>query len=58
MPAEAANRPKPKVPYVQNDFMDLPKPVVPKTENRKLLKGQTAIMDGGITLYPGFETGG
>ena len=46
MPPEAANRPKPKVPYAQNDFMDLPKPVVPKTENRKLLKGQKAIVTG------------
>ena len=26
--------------------MDLPKPVVPKTENRKLLKGQKAIVTG------------
>ena len=48
MPPEAANRPKPKVPYVQNDFMDLPKPVVPKTENRKLLKGQKAIVDQAV----------
>src|SRR5213594_3151895 len=45
MPAEAANRPKPKMPHAQN-FMDLPKPVVPKTENRKLLKGQKAIVTG------------
>ena len=46
MPPEAANRPKPKVPYSENNFMDLPKPVVPKTENRKLLKGQKAIVTG------------
>src|SRR6201990_834692 len=46
MPPEAANRPKPKMPYAQKDFMDLPKPVVPKTENRKLLKGQKAIITG------------
>ena len=45
MPPEAANRPKPKMPYSQ-DFSDLPKPVVPKTENRKLLKGQKAIVTG------------
>src|SRR5205814_4922358 len=45
MPAEAANRPKPKMPHAQN-FMDLPKPVVPKTENRKLLKAQKAIVTG------------
>src|SRR5438477_2716590 len=46
MPAEAANRPKPKMPHSQNSFMDLPKPVVPKMENRKLLKGQKAIVTG------------
>jgi glucose 1-dehydrogenase len=46
MPPEAANRPKPKVPYAENNFMDLPKPVVPKMENRKLLKGQKAIVTG------------
>src|SRR5882757_6814639 len=45
MPAEAANRPKPKMPHAQN-FSDLPKPVLPKTENRKLLKGQKAIVTG------------
>src|SRR5206468_6956397 len=45
MPPEAANRPKPKMPHSQN-FGDLPKPVVPKTENRKLLKGQKAIVTG------------
>src|SRR5438045_6233649 len=45
MPAEAANRPKTRMPYSQN-FNDLPKPVVPKTENRKLLKGQKAIVTG------------
>src|SRR5438309_12050890 len=45
MPAQAANRPKPKMPHAQN-FMDLPKPVLPKTENRKLLKGQKAIVTG------------
>src|SRR4029453_16115921 len=46
MPPEAANRPKPKVPYAENNLMDLPKPVVPKTENRKLLKGQKAVVTG------------
>jgi glucose 1-dehydrogenase len=46
MPPEAANRPKPKMPHAQYDFMDLPKPVVPKMENRKLLKGQKAIVTG------------
>src|ERR1043166_2089738 len=46
MPPEAANRPKPKVPYAENNFMGLPKPVVPKMENRKLLKGQKAIVTG------------
>ena len=45
MPPEAVNRTKPKVPHFQ-DFGDLPKPVVPKTENRKLLKGQKAIVTG------------
>src|SRR5438046_9192181 len=45
MPPEAANRRKPKMPHSQ-DFSDLPKPVVPKTENRKLLKGQKAIVSG------------
>src|SRR5437660_9654594 len=45
MPPEAANRPKPKMPHSQ-DFSDLPKPVVPKTENRKLLKGQKALVTG------------
>src|SRR5438309_9557471 len=45
MPAQAANRPKPKMPHAQS-FIDLPKPVVPKTENRKLLKGQKAIVTG------------
>ncbi len=45
MPPEAANRPKPKMPHSQ-DFSNLPKPVVPKTENRKLLKGQKAIVTG------------
>src|SRR5436305_10085261 len=45
MPAEAANRPKPKMPHAQN-FLNLPKPVIPKIENRKLLKGQKAIVTG------------
>src|SRR5437667_255236 len=46
MPAQApAYRPKPKMPHAQN-FMNLPKPVVPKTEHRKLLKGQKAIVTG------------
>ena len=38
-------RPKPKMPHAQS-FIDLPKPVVPKTEQRKLLKGQKAIVTG------------
>src|SRR5262245_23739339 len=46
MPPEAANRPKPKVPYDENNFKYLQKPVVPKMENRKLLKGQKAIVTG------------
>jgi glucose 1-dehydrogenase len=46
MPPEAANRPKPKVPYSQNNFVDLPKPVVPKVERRELLRGQKAIVTG------------
>src|ERR1700751_4086848 len=46
MPPEATQRPKPKMPHAQNDFMNLPNPVVPKTENRKLLKGQKAIITG------------
>src|SRR6201997_4079900 len=45
MPPEAVSRAKPKMPHFQ-DFGDLPKPVVPKTENRKLLKGQKAIVTG------------
>src|SRR5881398_4092904 len=45
MPPEAMSRPKPKMPHAQ-PFGDLPKPVVPKTENRKLLKGQKAIVTG------------
>src|SRR5207247_615075 len=45
MPPEAMSRPKPKMPHAQT-FDDLPKPVVPKTENRKLLKGQKAIVTG------------
>lgn len=47
MPPEAVTRPKPKMPHSQaQQFNDLPKPVVPKTENRKLLKGQKAIVTG------------
>jgi glucose 1-dehydrogenase len=47
MPPEAVTRPKPKMPHSQTQsFSDLPKPVVPKTENRKLLKGQKAIVTG------------
>ncbi len=38
-------RPKPKMPHAQG-FIDLPKPVVPKAEQRKLLKGQKAIVTG------------
>src|SRR5881296_1889429 len=45
MPPEAMSRPKPKMPHAP-DFMNLPKPVLPKTENRKLLKGQKAIVTG------------
>jgi glucose 1-dehydrogenase len=45
MPPEALSRPKPKMPHTQH-FHDLPKPVVPKTENRELLKGQKAIVTG------------
>src|SRR5437773_12556670 len=45
MPVQTPARPKPKMPHSQ-DFGDLPKPVVPKTENRKLLKGQKAIVTG------------
>src|SRR5438045_8596078 len=45
MPPEAMSRPKPKMPHAKT-FGDLPKPVVPKTENRKLLKGQKAIVTG------------
>src|SRR4051794_6820544 len=41
----APTRPKPAMPHAQN-FIDLPKPVVPKTEHRKLLKGQKAIVTG------------
>src|SRR6266496_1822894 len=44
-PPEATNRPTPKMPHSQ-DFSNLPKPVVPKNENRKLLKGQKAIVTG------------
>src|SRR5215471_13492797 len=46
MPPEAANRPKPKVPYSQDNFVNLPKPVVPKVERRELLRGQKAIVTG------------
>src|SRR5881296_2530250 len=45
MPPEATSRPKPRMPHAQT-VGDLPKPVVPKTENRKLLKGQKAIVTG------------
>src|SRR5438552_16087146 len=46
MPTQAPTyRPKPKMPHAQG-FIDLPKPVVPKTEHRKLLKGQKAIVTG------------
>src|SRR5437762_5519768 len=46
MPAQAPTyRPKPKMPHAQG-FIDLPKPVVPKLEQRKLLKGQKAIVTG------------
>jgi glucose 1-dehydrogenase len=33
------------MPHAQ-DFMNLPKPVLPKTENRELLKGQKALVTG------------
>src|SRR5438876_12383808 len=45
MPPEAVTRPKPKMPHASSSI-DLPKPVVPKVENRKLLKGQKAIVTG------------
>src|SRR5437870_13324618 len=45
MPPEATSRPKPKMPHAQT-FGELPKPVLPKTENRKLLRGQKAIVTG------------
>src|SRR6266487_4480086 len=45
MSAQTPAHPKPKMPHAP-DFMNLPKPVVPKTENRKLLKGQKAIVTG------------
>jgi len=45
MSAQTPVRPKPKMPHAP-DFMNLPKPVLPKTENRKLLKGQKAIVTG------------
>src|SRR5690242_1860209 len=38
-------RPMPKMPHAQS-FDNLPKPVLPKTENRKLLKDQKAIVTG------------
>src|SRR5919109_164088 len=44
-PTAPTYRTKPKMPHAPS-FMDLPKPVVPKTENRKLLKGQKAIVTG------------
>src|SRR6266568_3606225 len=45
MSVQTPTRPKPKMPHAA-DFMNLPKPVLPKTENRKLLKGQKAIVTG------------
>src|SRR5436190_10581302 len=45
MSVQTTTRPKPKIPHAP-DFMNLPKPVLPKTENRKLLKGQKAIVTG------------
>jgi glucose 1-dehydrogenase len=46
MPAQASTyRPKPKMPH-DHIFKDLPRPVVPKVENRELLKGQKAIVTG------------
>src|SRR6266545_7044746 len=45
MSVQTPARPKPKMPHAP-DFMNLPKPVLPKTENRKLLKGQKAIVTG------------
>src|SRR5712671_5735230 len=45
MSVQTPVRPKPKMPHAP-DFMNLPKPVLPKTENRKLLKGQKAIVTG------------
>lgn len=47
MPPEAVTRPKPKMPHARTqNLSDLPKPVVPKMENRRLLKGQKAIVTG------------
>src|SRR5258708_17852657 len=45
MSAQTPVRPKPKLPHAPS-FMNLPKPVLPKTENRKLLKDQNAIVTG------------
>src|ERR1051326_7086840 len=47
MPPEAITRPKPKMPHTQTQsYSDLPKPVVQKTENRKLLRGEKALITG------------
>ena len=45
MPVEAPARSK-TIPSQAPKFVELPKPVLPKTENRKLLKGQKAIVTG------------
>src|SRR5712691_6986728 len=45
MPVEAPALPKATADQAPK-FVELPKPVLPKTENRKLLKGQKAIVTG------------
>ena len=45
MPVEAPAPPKATADQAPK-FVELPKPVLPKTENRKLLKGQKAIVTG------------
>jgi hypothetical protein len=55
---------------IPTPYTHLPHPVMPKVPPQKLLLGQKALVtgassgigrlfvDGGMTLYPGFETGG
>src|SRR2546423_3123015 len=45
MPVEAPARSK-TIPSQAPKFVEPPRPVLPKTENRKLLKGQKAIVTG------------